>query len=514
MQVHASSRTNFTRDRLLQKFGNNLDMLALGGAVSRVVELASSDNGAAHILASCVLSDVALTQKILRLANSVCYRSSASPSVTTISRAIFLLGFDTIKINALTMLLVDNLPNGKQADHVKIELIDALCASLVGREMARQSRFHGAEEASIAALFKNLGRLLLASHEHQLYNDVLRLISQEKLSPTQASFQILECSFDFLTETILHEWNIPESIIQATSPIPNGKIFPAKNAAEWMRQVATFSAEAARLIMHTHDPASNVGGQALLARFAAALNLDKDSLARLFSTVSEEIHHTIQSCDLLPPLDNTDEITAPIQPVSLPPALQSAFLDAIPTQDDAHHASGKPIHASNLLLAGVQDATQMTASGHHKPEQQMLLILETLYRSMGFRFATLCLKNKECGLFLAHMAIGEHHAARQAGFVFPVKSGTDLFHAAMDNDVDLMIADATSPQIRDLLPTWHHALLPDARSMIVLPLVSNHIPLGLFYADRAKPAPEGMLPAETALIKILKGQLLAALLLR
>jgi hypothetical protein len=45
----------------------------------------------------------------------------------------------------------------------------------------------------------------------------------------------------------------------------------------------------------------------------------------------------------------------------------------------------------------------------------------------------------------------------------------------------------------------------------VLPLVVQGTQLGLFYADRVQPAPEGVPPDETSLIRALKGQVLAAL---
>ena len=54
-------------------------------------------------------------------------------------------------------------------------------------------------------------------------------------------------------------------------------------------------------------------------------------------------------------------------------------------------------------------------------------------------------------------------------------------------------------------------MLPDAKSLIVLPLVVGQAQLGLFYADRTQTAPEGVPPDETSLIKALKGQVLAAL---
>ena len=53
--------------------------------------------------------------------------------------------------------------------------------------------------------------------------------------------------------------------------------------------------------------------------------------------------------------------------------------------------------------------------------------------------------------------------------------------------------------------------MPQTRSFIVLPLIVQKIPFGFFYADRICVAPEGVPPDETALIKTLKGQVLAAL---
>ena len=502
--------TNNTRDRLLQKFGSNLDLLALGSAVSRAVELASSDGGATHALANCLLSDVALTQKILRLANTVFYRTHASGPVTTVSRAIFLLGFDTVKITALTMLLVDRLSNSKHAATVRTELIDALCASLVGRELARQSYYQGAEEASIASLFKNLGRLLLASHEHTLYKEIAGLTESGQLTAAQASFQVIGCSFDFLTEAVLREWNMPEAIIHAINPLPSGRVSQSNNRQEWMRQVACFSAEAAKLIIRMDDSASSVAGQALLARFGQALHLGQDKYRELVTTVENEIHHLVESCDLA--AKSSAAIDAPAEvPLGLPAALQFATMGASCKHEEARHASGKPVNARDLLLAGIQDATQMMTSGRCKPHELMLLVLETLYSAMGFRFATICLKDPACNLFLSTMSIGEHHAVRQARFVFPAAPEADLFHLAMENNVDLTIADAATDEIRALLPAWHRTLLPDARSMIVLPLVVQKVQLGVFYGDRIQPAPEGVASDESALIKTLKGQLLAAL---
>lgn len=521
------------RDRLLQKISAEADLPALGSSVSRVVQMASSDDEAVRDLAHFILSDVALTQKILRIANTVSYRTASGRQVTTVSKAIFLLGLETVKTAALAMLLVDRLAK-THAQSVRSELLLALTASMIGREMARRSQHKDAEEAAIAALFKNIGRLLVAAHDHQLYMKIARLVESGSHSPAQASKELLGCSFDLLAESVLRGWNIPESIVHALATLPAGILKPAKGRQEWLQQVASFSASAAMLIPGMNDPGQEEARTALLTRFGAALHLDRDKLEKLLSTVAQDACVLAKDSELARYFDESPALAAACsEAASEEPAAAVAtaaeaakaidgsglpeelLLDLAeesqPLPAGARHASGKPFNARDLLLGGVLDVTQMMASGSCKANDLMLLVLETLCGGMGFRFATVCLKDKYTHQFRARIAVGENYAAREAGFVFRFAPGDDLFKLAMENDADLMISDASVPKIRNLLPAWHRMLLPDARSFIVLPLVVQKKQLGLFYADRTLPAPEGVPADETALIKTLKGQVLAAL---
>ena len=502
-----SNETRKVRAALMNKVCGDEDMFALGTSVARVVQMASSDDQGTHDLAYYVLSDVALTQRILRLSNTATYRTSSGTSVTTISRAISLLGFDNVKTTALAMLLVDALSNSAHAQSVRVELENALCASLVGREMARTSAYQGAEEASIAALFKNLGPLLVATHEHARYREISALTATGKHTLGQASQMILGCSYDALTEAVMAEWKIPEVIVRALAAPPAGIQKQAASRNEWMRQVAAFSMEVSQLLARTANPAATPDARQLLKRYGAALGIDADQMEDLFTTVQDNMTGLLQSMNMQP----RPRIEEPVETDGLPNVLLLATMDAGESAEEMFYPSGKPYNARELLLSGVQDVTQMRAAGGAQLNDVVLAVLETLYRSMGFRFATVCLKDPRSGQFRARVAFGEDHQRRQMGFTFPMASTRDLFHLSMENDADLMIADAGSAKIRDLLPAWHRTLLPDARSFIVLPLVVGKVQLGLFYADRVHPAPEGVPPDETQLIKALKAQVLLAL---
>ena len=501
-----SSETRKVRASLMSKVCGDEDMFALGSSMAQVVQMASSDDQGIHELAYYVMSDPALTQRILRLSNTPQFRTASGANVTTISRAISLLGFDHVKTTALAMLLVDALSNSAHEQSVRVELQLSLCASLVGRAMARHSQYQGAEEGAIGALFKNLGPLLVASHEHARYREITALAGSGEHTLGQASQMILGCTYDTLSEAVMAEWKIPEVIGRTLAPLPPGVLKAAASRAEWMRQVASFSFDVARLMSRSSDPKASHEARALLTRYGAALNLDGEKLGALFDTVQAEMHALLQSMNM--------EVPAPVQDaeVGLPEVLMLATMGDDAPAGGGCHPSGKPLNARELLLAGVQDVTQMRASGASKVNELILAVLETLYRSMGFRFATVCLKDGRAGQYRARLAFGDdQHANKQAGFMFPLASTRDLFHLAMENDADLMISDATTPKIRDLLPAWHRQLLPDARSFIVLPLVVGKVQLGLFYADRTTTAPEGVAPDETSLIKALKGQILVAL---
>jgi len=494
------------RAALMNKVCGDEDMFALGTSVARVVQMASSDDQGTHDLAYYVLSDVALTQRILRLSNTVRYRTASGTNVTTISRAISLLGFDNVKTTALAMLLVDTLSNSDHANSVRVELETALCASLVGRALARHSPFQGVEEASIGALFKNLGPLLVASHEHDRYREINQLVAAGKHTPGQASQLILGCSYDALAEAVLSEWKIPDVIARCLGALPAGVLKPAASRGEWMRLAASLSLDVAMLLGRAAAPYKTPEARALLLRYGAALGLDEAKLDELFSTVQSDMAALLESMNLEPA-----HRPEPEPAHGLPNVLLLATMDSGDDQPAGAYPSGKPYNASELLLAGVQDVTQMRASGQGKVNEVVLAVLETLYSSMGFRFATVCLRDARTAQYRARLSFGADDARLRAGFTFPAASSRDLFHLAMENDADLMIADASSTKIRDLLPAWHRVLMPDAASFIVLPLVVNKVQLGLFYADRTKPAPEGVAPDETALIKALKGQVLVAL---
>lgn len=511
----ARKQTSYSiKEMLLSAINNDPNLPSLGGSISYIIRLSSSEDESLRQLSHFILSDVSLAQKILSLSNSITFRSSSTRVITSITKAIFLLGFDTVKTCALTILLVDGMMTGKRADYIRTELTHAVAASMVSRGLAKYNQFINSEEIAIASLFKNMGRLLLAAYAHDKYEEMMTLAAQGMYPPEQASMRALNFDLSEFTELILNKWNIPLSIIQLVKNKPLDIANSPKNKYDGMRLAIEFSEKAVPLIVKADN---NSGLESiLLSRFGKALDLDKSKLDLIIKNAREETSMLQVNANLPPLSKNT--IETDIKDSGTDSQSGSDMLTELALTDTKatditivqRYPSGKPYNASVLLLSAIQDVTEMMAT-NYKLCNLIMLALEHYYHGLGFRFVTLCLRNNQKHQYQARSTVGKISTELQKAFCFPAILTTDLFCLAMEKDTDLFISDAGVSKVREMLPHWYLTLFPDARSFIVLPLVINKKPFGFIYADREHAAPEGMTVDETKLIKTLKGQILTAL---
>ncbi|MCX7177632.1 MAG: protein kinase, partial [Proteobacteria bacterium] len=149
-----------TLDFLLRRMRHKSDFPALSDSVSSINKLTDSDKESITKLSDSILKDFALTNKILRLVNSAFYRQAGGGSISTVSRAVIVLGFDAIRNIAVTVLLFEHLQNKSNANLLKEAFLRANLSGLLARDIAKNVVPRDTEEAFICALFQGLGRLL------------------------------------------------------------------------------------------------------------------------------------------------------------------------------------------------------------------------------------------------------------------------------------------------------------------------------------------------------------------
>jgi HD-like signal output (HDOD) protein len=475
---------------------------SLGALLGRLTRMLESDTEGVQDLANLILSDVALTQRLLHVANTLPYRVGVPP-VTTITRAIMLLGFNQIRAAAVSLVLLDGLAGAARSRAVREDFFRALLAGNLARELLFGVFGDEAEEASIAAMFRNVGRLLIGSFAPQAYEAVMQAMTAQPLSESAAARRVLGRSFEDIAHQVMQQWSVPERIAAATQPAPP-RIGSAASGADRVRLAAQFSDEIAGALHGAASAgAADAALAAALARFAPAFALDRPQLTTLIDRAQARTRDMAQSCGLAP-----TEIAAPNVLDALPEASQ---LMPEPVQPQSERdAVGRPANARAVLLAGLSEATDAlarAAEGAVDVNTVIRIVLEAMYSGLGYAHAAFFLRDAAANLFRVRASFGEPALK----FAFPAHYTADIVHAALAHATDLHIADVAAEKVAAKLPAWFARELPQTRSFVLMPLVLKDKPLGLFFAGRTVADTQGLAPEELNLLRSLRNQVVLAL---
>ena len=176
--------------RLLAAIRKDGDFPAMAKTVELIGSLTSSEETSSATLADTILQDYGLTQKMLRLVNTVAY--AQRDEITTITRAVMLMGFEQIRSIATGLLLFEHIRKQARTGPLVDALNMSFFSAVLGRNIADNSGAANSEEAFICALYHRLGRLLVAFY---LPEDFAVIQSPESGKPDLEAREVLDLTF-------------------------------------------------------------------------------------------------------------------------------------------------------------------------------------------------------------------------------------------------------------------------------------------------------------------------------
>ena len=96
------------------------------------------------------------------------------------------------------------------------------------------------------------------------------------------------------------------------------------------------------------------------------------------------------------------------------------------------------INAAEVLAAGIADITNSMVESF-KLNEVLRMILETMFRALGFRRVVFCLRDPKTDTLTGRFGLGEGADAVAAQFRVPLKGGSDLFSAVCAKGADTLI---------------------------------------------------------------------------
>ncbi|NCT85108.1 MAG: HDOD domain-containing protein [Comamonadaceae bacterium] len=501
-------------DFLLRRMRHKSDFPALSDAIGRIQRLTQSEQESVASLSNEILKDVALTQKLLRLVNTAQYRHMGGGGIGTVSRAVALIGFAGIRNLALSLVLLERMENKGHARRLREDYLRSLMAASLARELCANPR--EAEEAFLAAMFHHLGRSLTEFYFPEEAEAVRRLVGpaedgQPALGEEAASTQVLGMSYEALGLGVARQWGLPASLQRAMHrPAGEAPQRLLEDATERQRWLARASNDMADLILDTPPEQTHARLRALAQRHARALGLSAETFEQAADTARQHLAQMMAALDLQLPRDSrAQRLLAPLQPSADDSLTQHQLAPTLALERGPQETASSTEQAIQLLAAGVQDITDVMVD-NFQLNAVLRMILETIYRALGFRRVIFCLRDARGQALTGRLGVGAD-VERLAPLlrVDLTAQPPDLFAAVCLKGADTLIQDARSPNITPRLPGWFRGEL-QAQSFLLLPLMLKGAPLGLIYADHARAGAVQLGDKELSLLRTLRNQAVMA----
>lgn len=487
----------------LDKIG---DLPVFSASVNRIRMMSSSEETEVTELATEITKDASLTTKLLRVANSP-YYSRGSHKVGIVSRAVMMLGFDTVRSITLALKIIDSF----QYQHPQINMNALLVKSYLSagfvREIAFKSGAKDPEQTYTCGLLHNMGEIIVAVTLPDDYLKMIDLVEQGQCSWLQAQTRVLGANMKQLAQELLRKWEFPGPVTQTVADFAKSAKGPVRNHQELNCTLAMLSAQVMDSL-YTPNTSPDLDYQKLLLDLQEVSGLRGDALTQCLSTSFK------MSCDLAeqygldknmlkPKLTGSGEdvrnktarnFAYLVSAASGEGAVETATPQAQPHSGDTAtgnvetSAVAKPAVDAGLVRGDpaafinvLHDITMMITQ---KSDINAIFgkILEGIQRGVGFDHAMLCLMTPDRSRYKVRFAVGAHADALKKYFSATVDAKTDLFSRVALNGEDLLVKNAHDERWRTLLKK-DFVTITGAQTFVVTALKPGDKSIGFFYAD-------------------------------
>lgn len=453
-------------------------------------------------LANIILKDYALTNKLLKLVNSAFYGFVAG-KVTTVTRAVVLLGYENVRMAAVSLLLFEHFKSKSEARDLKDATISSFWCGLIAKEIAKMQFMIDPEEAFICALLHQLGKLLTIYHMPHEYREIKYRVTQCSEKEMRAVKQVLGISYKSLGLAIARQWSFPQSIFNTMVPLSTEALEDKSKRIDPLCAVANFVNALCRIISTVHQDRRDDAIKILLERYHNYITISARQLKTLMGSCLDKLFNhadalqfSIEESDFLMRLSGMHIKT---RKGKIKKALDQAG-DGQADSGPAFRLSGdEEINASaatadgddavSIIMSGVQEVSS-AMMGDHDINDIALMSLEIIYRALQCRRALLFIHEGRSKMMEVRFGYGAdiQRLVGKVKFSTDAATDSDLFSQSLKSGKDLIVDDSQAPELYPLIPPWYTATI-DARAFIFMPIAYQKICVGAYYADLAFAGP-------------------------
>lgn len=484
---------------------------------SKIGDHASS----AYVVAESILKDYSLTNRLLRMVNSPYYRG-AGQEITTVSRAVVVIGMETVLNVASGLLMFEHFHKHTSIKAVKQQTIEALMTGMHARRVAQHLELKNPEEGFICGMLHHLGRLIVMFYFADEYADIQRLTSAGTYVENEACKKVMRLDYMEIASVVTQSWNLPTMHRQAMHGLDPNHEGNLNSELERFQATVSFADGLAKATMTTDPEKRDVMLMRLQRAFSEKIKIPmpkikeqiKDTVRNAWD-ISHDLRVDLKEMGVAESILNDSEEDSdnelPLQssgdaPIAIPgddrvlpgqvdnefdplddsasPSMRMIDLDDSTGEHEGEQNILSPGKRADILMKTIGEITAAMMDDFELNDI-LMMVLEGIFRGVGFHHVTLCMVTPGRESIRYRFGLGPRVDDNQQIFNISLSNRNSLIARCVETRREIIAPELNDPRKRELFPPdWLEVLEPT--SIIILPLVVQDSTIGLFVMDRNK----------------------------
>lgn len=195
---------------------NVSELRTLPSVVQNILKVANDPESSATDLVTAISNDQSISSMLLRLVNSAFYGNLRN--VSSIQRAVVILGFQTVKTMALSVSVFKPPPGVKSVFNRKSFWLHSVGVAIAAQRLFEASPAKGGLEKDtvfLSGLLHDIGKVVFDNYFNEEYQAVILKAKNERRWVGDVEKEMLEMDHCEAGYYLAHKWQFPKTVVDA-----------------------------------------------------------------------------------------------------------------------------------------------------------------------------------------------------------------------------------------------------------------------------------------------------------
>lgn len=229
---------------VFQKMEREGDFPSFSKQIFEINKILNRKYASAKDIADVIMKDFSLSSKLLKLVNSSFYGYFGRGGVSSVEKAMIILGADLVQQAAASLMLFEQMQKNSYSTELKEISLKTLMSGHLAKELATEKNLPDSDEFLICAMFYRLGENLMVYYYPERRASILQFAKRNRIAEEKAFRLFLGFSCQDLGVGIAKKWGLPDNITQSmqiTKPEKQAVSTVKLSRIQQLGSVASFS---------------------------------------------------------------------------------------------------------------------------------------------------------------------------------------------------------------------------------------------------------------------------------